>query len=130
MNEKKWQTKMIKSLDAVIEQQKDCLEYLLLSKNSIEFKNDPYIPNNKDKYRSLASLSMSISELLISMEDILAIRDALEKEKTIANIRGSRENRGKMLKITSDYLKNIGLNYTLTKDGILKFIWTPTRPSK
>ena len=27
MNEKKRQTKMIKSLDAVIEQQKDCLEY-------------------------------------------------------------------------------------------------------
>lgn len=114
--------KIIATLNSIIEQQTHCLEDLLLSKNSIEFKNDPYIPNNKDKYRSLASLSMSISELLISMEDILAIRDALEKEKTIANIRGSRENRGKMLKITSDYLKNIGLNYTLTKDGILKFI--------
>jgi len=122
--------KIIATLNSIIEQQTHCLEDLLLSKNAIEFKNDPYIPNNKDKYRSLASLSMSISELLISMEDILAIRDALEKEKTIANIRGSRENRGKMLKITSDYLKNIGLNYTLTKDGILKFIWTPTRPSK
>lgn len=113
--------KMIATLNSIIEQQTHCLEDLLLSKNAIEFKNDPYIPNDKEKYRSLESLSTSISNLLLSMEDVLAIRESLINKESEVSIRASREDRNKILNITSDYLVNAGLCYSL-KGGILKFI--------
>ena len=55
------------------------------------------------------------------MEDLLAIRESLINKESEVSIRASREDRNKILNITSDYLVNAGLCYSL-KGGILKFI--------
>lgn len=85
------------------------LEQLLMLETDVVLENGNYVPKGAQGYIDLEQVKTDKERLLITISDLMTIYQALKRNKTETNIRGTARSSGMIYMTTADSIQAAGL---------------------